>query len=236
MGSGFGVGVRRRHPGFLPATGSARPLRVPLIPMDLFEGAITAAGFASGDAVVLGTWARSPFGMVADVMWRRADGARVLLAPTRALADYVAGLYTFDEVEVVPVTARLLRDSAIVEAGPLGMRAAIAPRDWRSWLFAMRPRPLRRSPRWIALEDRLARPFVGLVIGGGAGVRAAGIAPGGQREHYGVDDWRALTWAGLQVDGVDAGPMAPLPADLGVGLSAFPTQPASVRVGTLIQG
>lgn len=204
--------------------------------MDLFEGAITATGFASGDAVVLGTWARSPFGMVADVMWRRPDGTRVLLAPTSALADYVAGLYTFDEVAVVPVRARLLADAATVSAGPLSVRMGLAPRDWRSWLFALRPRPLRRSPRWIALEDRLARPFVGLVIGGGSGVRAAGIAPGGQEEFYGTDDWRALAWASGTCDGTDLGPMAPLPADLGVGLSAFPTQPASVRVGTLIRG
>ena len=61
------------------------------------------------------------------------------------------------------------------------------------------------------------------------------VAPGGQQEFYGADDWRALTWAALTVDGADAGLMAPLPADFGVGLSAFPTQPASVRVGTIIR-
>lgn len=203
--------------------------------MDLFEGAITAAGFTSGDSVVVGAWARSPLGMVIDVMWRRPDGERVLLAPSRKVADYVSGLYTFDTVEVVPITGRLTRSRLSVVAGPLDLRVDLAAPDWRSWLFALRPRALRRSPRWIALEDRLARPFVGLLIGGAAGVRAAGIAPGGQKEFYGVDDWRAVDDAVLTVDGRDAGPMADLPADFGVGLSAFPTTPASVRVGTLIQ-
>ncbi|MEO2104515.1 MAG: hypothetical protein ABGZ36_02625 [Actinomycetota bacterium] len=204
-------------------------------PDHLFEGAITAAGFASGESVVVGSWARSPLGMCIDVMWRRPDGERILLAPRQEVADYIADLYAFDTVRVVPIEGRLLRDSLRVTAGPLQVSATLAARDWRSWLFALRPRALRRSPRWIAMEDRLARPFVGRIIGGGEGVRAAGIAPGGQQEFYGADDWRALTWASLTVGGEDAGPMAPLPADFGVGLSAFPTQPASVRVGTIIR-
>ena len=202
--------------------------------MDTFEGAITAAGFSSGDAVVVGAWARSPFGMFIDVMWRRPDGERVLLAPTRPVADYVAGLYAFDTVDVVPISGRLTRDRLGVSAGPLDLGVDLAQTDWRSWLFALRPRRLRRSPRWIVLEDRLARPVVGRIIGGADGVRASGTAPGGQPEFYGVDDWRAVEAASLSVDGQDAGPMADLPADFGVGLSAFPTTPASVRVGTLI--
>lgn len=202
--------------------------------MDVFEGAITAAGFDSGDAVVVGAWARSPLGMVMDVMWRRPDGERVLLAPTAAVADYVAALYAFDTVRVVPIVGRLTRDRLTVAAGPLDLHADLAPPDWRSWLFALRPRRLRRSPRWIAFEDRLARPVVGRLIGGAEGVRASGVAPGGQQEYYGVDDWRAVATAKLTVEGRDAGPMADLPADFGVGLSAFPTTPASVRVGTLI--
>ncbi len=202
---------------------------------DLFEGAITAAAFASGDAVVVGAWARSPLGGFVDVMWRRPDGTRVLLAPTATVADYVAGLYTFDEVQVVRIRGGVRGAVVAVQAGPLQLHAELAARDWRSWLFALRPRVLRRSPRWIAVEDRLARPFVGALLGGGRGVRATGIAPGGQREHYGADDWRRVASATLTVDGEDAGPMRDMPADLGVGLSAFPTVPASVRVGTLIQ-
>lgn len=202
---------------------------------DLFEGAITAVGSASGHSVVVGTWARSPLGRVVDVMWRDPAGVRRLLAPTQAAADYIAGLYRFDEVHVVAVHGGISGERLSVSAGPVQVTADLAPQDWRSWLFALRPRALRRSPRWIAVEDVLARPLVGLVIGGGRGVRAAGIAPGGQREYYGADDWRRVTGATLVVDGVDAGPMADLPADFGVGLSAFPTVPASVRVGTMIE-
>ncbi len=203
--------------------------------MDLFEGAITGIGFTSGDAVVVGAWARSPLGSFVDVMWRRPDGQRVLLAPDHDVAAYVGGLYTFDEVLVVPIRGGV-RDSLVaVTAGPLDLRAQLAPRDWRSWLFALRPRVLRRSPTWIRVEDRLARPFIGALLGGGSGVRAAGIAPGGQREYYGADDWRLVRRARLSVYGVDAGQFTDMPADFGVGLSAFPTVPASVRVGTLVQ-
>jgi len=157
---------------------------------DLFEGCIAGGGFASGHAVIIGAWRTSPFGTFVDVMWRRPDGERVLLAPTPSVASYVA----------------------------------------------LRPRFLRRRPWWIRVEDRLARPVVGLLIGGGQGVRAAGIAPGGQREYYSVDDYRRVVAGELSVDGRDAGTLGPLPADLGVGLSAFPTVPAVAYVGTIIEG
>ncbi|WP_370326437.1 hypothetical protein [Euzebya sp.] len=202
--------------------------------MDLFEGVITGLGFASGDAVVVGTWARSPFGRVVDVMWRRADGRRVLLAPDDAVASYVADLYDFDEVAVVAISGGLCGAQLSVRAEPLAIRAEVAPADWRSWVFALRPRALRRSPAWIRIEDVLARPVVGRLLGGGEGVRAAGVAPGGQAEVYGADDWRRIRRASLRVDGRDAGPLSDLPADFGVGLSAFPTVPASVWVGTQI--
>lgn len=203
--------------------------------MDLLEGAITGAAFTSGEAVVVGTWARSPFGQFVDVMWRRPDGTRILLAPCAEVAIYVAGLYSFDEVSVVPIRGGLTGAQVSVWAGPLAFHARLAAQEWRSWLFALRPRFLRRSPAWITVEDRLARPFVGRLLGGGAGVRAAGIAPGGQQEYYGADDWRRIATARLTVDNVDAGDMGDFPADFGVGLSAFPTIPSSVRVGTLIR-
>ena len=203
--------------------------------MDLFEGAITASGFDSGDSVVVGTWARSPFGQFIDVMWRTPAGHRRLLAPDERVADYVSELYEFDEVSVVPISGGIRGQTLDVSAGPLRLEAIMAARQWQSVLFALRPRFLRRSPTWIRIEDRLARPFVGPLLGGGRGVRASGIAPGGQQEFYGADDWRRLARATLLVEGVDAGPMADMPADFGVGLSAFPTAPASVRVGTMIR-
>jgi hypothetical protein len=202
---------------------------------DVFSGCIGAAGFASGDNVVVGSWRTSPLGGLVDVMWVRPDGERVLLAPHEDARAYIAGLYAFDRTEVVPVRGGWDGRVVLVDAGPLRVRFTAGPRDWRSWLFAARPRVLRRSPAWISVEDVLGRPVVGRVIGGAAGVRAAGVAPGGQQERYGVDDWRPIVEGELTVGGRAAGPMSDLRADLGVGLSAFPTRPAVVHVGTLIE-
>lgn len=202
---------------------------------DRFVGCIAAAAFASGDTVVVGAWRESPFGQFIDVMWVQPDRTRVLLAPTAATAAAISGIYSFDDVVVVPVEGGWDGRAVAVRAGPLRVRMVGADRDIRSWLFALRPRALRESPAWIAVEDRLARPWVGRIIGGAAGVRAAGVAPGGQREFYGVADYRAVAEAVLSVDGRDAGSVVDLPADLGIGLSTFPTRPAVVHVTTLVQ-
>ena len=203
--------------------------------VDRFVGCIAGAAFESGDAVIVGAWRSSPLGQFVDVMWVRPDGCRVLLAPTTAVGDYVGGLYSFDEVIVTPVRGGWDGRAVAVESGPLRVRMLAAPRDLRSWLFAIRPRRLRESPVWIGIEDRLARPVVGRIIGGAQGVRAAGVAPGGQREFYGIADYRGVDGATLTVGGTDAGAARDLPADLGIGLSSFPTVPAVVHVTTLVE-
>ncbi len=200
-----------------------------------FSGLIAAAGWASGEQVVVGLWRRSPLGPLVDVMWVRPDGERVLLAPREEVRAYVASLYRFERTEVVAIRGGWSGRHVTVTAGPLELTLRPGRRDWRSWLFALRPLPLRRSPRWIAVEDRLVAPLGGLLLGGVDGVRLAGRAPGGQREWYGIDDYRALTGGALRVDGRDAGALADLRGDLGVGLSAFPTRPALVNVTTLIE-
>lgn len=200
-----------------------------------FEGCISGGAFASGDAVVVGTWRRSPLGRLVDAMWRTPEGERVLLAPTRAAGAYIAGLYAFDRVEAVDVRGGWDGGAVAVAAGPLRVRLVAGPRDWRSWLFAARPRRLLHAPRWVALEDTVARPVVGRLLGGAAGVRAAGTAPGGQREWYGVADWRPVVAGALTVDGRECGSLQSLPADLGVGLSSFPGAPAVVAVTTTIE-
>jgi hypothetical protein len=216
---------------------SARTVRPPLTPRVLqrFSGMIGAAGFGSGEQVVVGAWRRSPLGSFVDVMWVRPSGERVLLAPRPEVEGYVSSLYTFERTEVVAVTGGWTGDRLEVRAGPLHLTLHPGPRDWRSWLFAARPRPLRRSPAWLGLEDRLVAPLGGLLLGGTDGVRLAGRAPGGQREWYGIDDYRPLVRGRLEVDGADAGPLTDLRADLGVGLSAFPTRPALAYVETLVE-
>ncbi|PPF87281.1 hypothetical protein C5B96_04425, partial [Subtercola sp. Z020] len=75
-----------------------------------FEGRIAGFGTGAGARVVVGMWERSPFGRFADVMVEFGGGHRLLLAPSDAVAEYVAGTYNFDEVRVVPV--RFGRDRA----------------------------------------------------------------------------------------------------------------------------
>ncbi len=66
------------------------------------EGIIAACGFTSGDRVVVGQWARSPIGPMADVMWAAPDGTRTLFAPSEAIAAFVTAIYDFDAVAVTP--------------------------------------------------------------------------------------------------------------------------------------
>jgi hypothetical protein len=202
---------------------------------DLFTGCIAAGSFTSGETVVVGAWRSSPIGQLVDVMWVRPDGQRILLAPDERARAYVAAVYRFDRTEVVEVVGGWDGGAVSVEAGPVRVRLVGGDRDWRSWVFASRPRILRRSPAWISVEDLLGRPVVGALIGGARGVRAAGVAPGGQQERYGVDDWRPVVHGSLEIAGEDAGALCSLPPDLGIGLSGFPRRPAIVHVGTMIE-
>lgn len=202
---------------------------------DHFEGAIAAGAFASGDQVVVGLWRDSPLGHFADVMWIRPDGERVLLAPAPEVAAFVGELYRFDRVEVVGVRGGWNGRYVEVAAGPLLVQLLPGERDWRSWVFAARPRALRRAPGWLAVEDRLVGPLGRLLIGGAQGVRVRGTSPGGRRELYSIDDYRRVVAGSLLLDGRDAGALDDLRPDIGVGLSAFPSAPAMVNLVTLIE-
>ena len=115
---------------------------------DRFEGSICGFGTASGTRIVVGRWETSPFGAFADVMVERADGTRLLLAPTAEVGSYVGGIYGFDEVEVVAVEARRTAQRLHVSAGPLVADGSIGPRTPWGWVLRAVPRPLARSPRW----------------------------------------------------------------------------------------
>jgi lysophospholipase L1-like esterase len=243
-GVSSGDGVACKQPALIevPIVGRA-PTASEVVParrrsrreLDRFDGLIAAGAFTSGEQVVIGLWRRSPLGRFIDVMWIRADGERVLLAPNRSVRDYVAALYGFDRTEVVPIRGGWDGRRVEVSAGPLVARLEVAARDWRSWVFAARPKALRRAPWWLAIEDRLVEPLGGALLGGADGVRVTGTTPSGRREWYSVDDYRAVGAGSLTVDGRDAGRLTQLRGDLGVGVSAFPTRPALVNVVTLIE-
>ena len=141
------------------------------------EGLIGAAGFASGDRVVVGHWARSPIGPMSDVMWAEPDGRRVLYAPDDRVAAFVTAIYRFDEVVVGDVSGRGRRrppasasPTGSCTCGPVG--PAAIPGRWRPpWVT-----------RWV--EGPVARVAMG--------VRTYGVSPSGVREWYRADSWAPL--------------------------------------------
>ena len=95
------------------------------------EGIIASCGFASGDRVVVGQWARSPLGPMADVMWAAPDGTRTLFAPTDAVASFVTAIYDFDEVVVGPLATSGDGRGIRVDHRRRGARAPGARSAWR---------------------------------------------------------------------------------------------------------
>lgn len=199
-----------------------------------FEGHILGAAFASGDRFVVGRWPISPFGGVADVMWARPDGDRVLMAERAELLAFVGGHYRFDRTQRTPVRVDLGGGGTIrVEAGPVRMELELGPPGWVSILLRLRPRFLRELPSWIAVEDTLLRPLVAPWIGA-PGVRTRGVTASGAREWYAIHDLRSIAVSRAWVDGEDLGPTVRA-GPAGFGFSEFPEHPALVRVTALFE-
>jgi hypothetical protein len=193
-----------------------------------FEGAIAGLGTHSGVRMVVGYWPRSPFGAVADVMVEQPDGHRLLVAPTPALAQFVATTYTFDEVRTAPVTVTPTDEVWTVTAGPLDLRFRVGRRGWLGLLLRCVPPPLARLPAWIAAVDMPAR----LVL---SGVRTRGSAGGGRREWYGARDLRPIVDVAARFDGRGLGPLAPVSPPVRFGFGSTPRTPALVRVTTIVE-
>jgi hypothetical protein len=107
-----------------------------------FSGWIAGLGTASGHRLVVGTWPTSPFGMVTDVMVEDPGGHRTLYAPTPQLAAFLGAAYRFDDVQVVPCSARRSGPDWMVQAGPLQLSFTIGRRT--SWAGCCGRSP----PRW----------------------------------------------------------------------------------------
>jgi hypothetical protein len=199
-----------------------------------FEGHILGAAFASGDRVVVGRWPVSPFGGVADVMWARPDGNRMLLAERSDLLDFVGDHYSFERMERTHVRVDLDGGRrVVVDAGRLRMSLELGPPGWPSALLRLRPRRLRELPSWIAVEDALLRPLLAPWIGA-AGVRTRGVTSAGVREWYAIHDLRPIVAAQAWVDGENLGPTVRA-GRAGFGFSEFPERPVLVRVTALFE-
>ena len=163
-----------------------------------FDGWIGGVGTASGLRLVVGHWPSSPLGSFTDVMLERADGHRVLLAPSQEVADFVSTTYTFDEVRLVPVEMHVDDTTAELRAADLTATIHLGPRTPLGYLLRAVPPRLATSPRWIAAIDAVARRVL-------PGVRTVGSAGHGRTEYYGARDLHRIADATVHLGGEPQG-------------------------------
>lgn len=193
-----------------------------------FDGWIAGMGTSSGTRIVVGHWQGSPFGAFSDVMLERADGDRLLLAPTRETADFISGTYVFDTVRVVPVEVSVTDYAWTVTAGPLDLRFTTGRRGLVGYALRTVPGALARRPAWSALTDRPARLLL-------PGVRTRGSAGRGRRAWYGARDLLPIHAASAHYGGVDLGAMAPVEPPVRFGFGSAPRNPSVTRVTTTVE-
>ncbi|HET9022284.1 MAG TPA: hypothetical protein VFN34_10380 [Ornithinibacter sp.] len=214
-----------------------------------FRGRIAGAGSTSGVRVVVGWWHESPFGEFADAMVERADGHRLLLAPTDEVAALVSGTYVFDEVRVEPFEvsplSRPMRGPSpsqgiggvaqvkVPEPGwsvvspSLRLSLEFGGRMPLGRLLRMVPGPLAESPAWATAVDPVARVVL-------RGVRTRGVAREGRQEFYGATDVRAVTRLEGRLDDIPLGDLRPVDPPCRFGFSSTPRAPSVTHVVTTI--
>jgi hypothetical protein len=194
----------------------------------LFDGYIAGLGTASGTRLVLGHWLRSPYGPVSDVMIEFVDGRRVLLAPSRGLADFVAATYQFDEIWIGPVHVSRTQSNWTVIGPSLDLTFAVGRRAWPGHALRCVPTTLARQPAWAAAIDVAARALM-------PGVRTRGTAGNGRREWYGAMDLHRIVTASVRFGDADLGPLRPVDPPVRFGFGSTPRAPSLVRVATTVE-
>ena len=192
-----------------------------------FEGAIAGVGSTSGVRVVVGRWRDSPFGSFVDAMVETAAGHRVLLAPSREVANYVAATYSFDEVRVEDVSVSGVDVVWQVTSPSLMLTLGIGGRTWIGRLLALVPAPVATHPAWASAADPVSRVVL-------RGVRTRGTAVAGRREWYGATDVRAVTRMHGRFDGAELGALAPVDPPCRFGFSSTPRRPSVTQVVTTV--
>lgn len=196
--------------------------------LDRFTGEILGVGTGEGTRVVVGSWAQSPYGRFADVMVERADGHRVLFAPTRAVAEYVASTYSFDEVRVVPVSVERQEHRLSIAAGPLSATVGVGRRTWIGRALHLLPDAITARTWFCRLCDPIARKLL-------PGVRTHGTAGDGRYEFYGAHDVHAVTSLTASWDGCPLGELSPVSPPPRFGFGSTPSAPALTRLTTTVQ-
>lgn len=192
-----------------------------------FDGEIAGIGTTVGPRIVIGRWRDSPLGPFADVMLEEPGGHRILLAPSAAVADFVAATYSFDEVVLGPVAVTNAGEWRDITAPELTIRLGVGSRPPLGWLLRAQPRFLIRSPRWASVLDPVARRVL-------PGVRTRGSAGGGRREFYGASDLHRLVsiqgiWRGRPL-----GALAPVDPPVTFGFGSAPRRPCLTRITTTV--
>jgi hypothetical protein len=190
-----------------------------MMKLNYFEGRISSSGFSTGDRIVIGDWYDSPLGAFTNVMWAKPDGTRVLLSPTKEHADYVSGLYNFEEVYVVQIDVERRKRGLEIKAPPLKVSL-----EWRRG-FGI---PFRR-PRWFisSIEQWVASAVFG--------TKTHGLTCNGLREWYCVYSLSRIKNAQASCEGNDLGAASKFEIDACFGFSEPPKQPSSVRVRSIIE-
>lgn len=201
-----------------------------------FSGHIAGAGTASGTRLVLGCWGDSPLGSFADVMVAHPDGIRELIAPTREVAEFVAGTYTFDRVRVAPVSVeRVMRGGGVrpggtwhVTAGPLTWSFGVGRRHPWGWVFRVIPRRLGLSRGFARLTDAAA----GVLM---PGVRTLGSAGSGRVEWYAPRDLHRIRWSRAAWEGRDLGALADVAPAPRFGFGSTPRTPCLTTLTSTVE-
>jgi len=190
-------------------------------------GQILGVGSASGVRLVVGRWLRTPLGPFADVMAERADGHRILLAPTEEVRDLIARTYVFDETRVEPVVVSVEGDEWLLESPSLWARFTIGGRLPLGWLLKTVPGPLATNPFWVSALDPVASRVL-------PGVHTHGTAREGREEYYGATDLHAVTELCGSLDDEALGPLAPVDPACRFGFSSPPRTPALTDIVTTL--
>lgn len=193
-----------------------------------FEGFIAGVGSTSGIRVVVGHWPTSPFGAFTDAMVERADGHRILLAPTAEVQDFVAATYTFDETRIEPITASAGSRLWQVTSPSLDLTLTLGTRRPLGWLLHGIPTSVATSAAWATAIDPIARVTM-------RGVRTRGIARPGRREWYAATDLTRVLSIRGRLDGTDLGLIAPVDPPCRFGFSSTPRSPSVTSVVTTVE-
>lgn len=193
----------------------------------VFTGHIAGFGTGAGVRLVVGTWAKSPFGAFTDVMVATADDERILLAPTAQIADFVSSTYNFDHIDIASVTATLNRNRLVLNTSRLSLDITVGGASPIDLLLRLVPGPLATAPWWLRTIDPIASRVI-------PGVHTAGSAGNGRREYYGVRRARSITSVSGRFDGRDLAGVAPLLPPVRFGFSSAPPTPQIVAVTTTI--